>query len=81
LSNKNSRDVAATDAEWSAGADDGESADKDILDAIHVWQVQECRATSFNYTGVSLLTVVLDSDWLARITNWSAGQKSAEEAD
>jgi len=77
-----------------ATGDVGDSSYEDVLDSvsdwvwawlwppsIQVWQVQKFWASSIRSAGLSLLVLVLYTDRLARLTYWSVGQASTEEAD
>jgi len=74
--------VVVVEAEWSAAGDVGDGADESVLDAIcRLRQVHEFWASSFHHAVLRVLELAPDTDWLARITNWSLGQTPADQAD
>ena len=81
------------EVEWCSAGNVGGSADTDVHKAvrewrwrwwrppsIQAWQVHECWAPSVHHTGISVLSLVSDPDWLAAVANQSVAPASAEEA-
>ena len=94
INEKSPCDVTVDVTEWSSSGDAGGSVHEDILGtvsdwlwdwwwplSIQVWQVHWFWASSFHSAGLSQLVLVLHTDWLSSLTDWTMGPASTKEAD